>query len=507
MVMAGRDMRELEAEYQAAPAPDASLGGLMLPGTPYWWRDRLLRGLVRRDRTLRRYEDYYDGEHPLLFQTQAFRKVFGQLFVGFADNWCPLVVDAVEERLEVAGFRVGTDPQAPGDSAAWDQWQLNHMDAESSVAHTDALIEGESSVLVWGSSDGPVITVEHPLEMIVECEAGSRYRRSAALKRWTQDDGTWRVTLYLPDALYKWRSDRKVSDYTDVGRIVWREAPGAGEPWPLPNPLKVVPVVPLWTKPRGRREATSELASVIPQQNMCNKLLADMMVASEFAGFRQRWATGIELPVDPKTGKTVEPFTSAVNRLWVANPADEESPAPSFGEFDATDLNNYVHAVELIVQHIASQTRTPPHYFYLGGGQPPSGESIKSAESGLVAKSHRRMLYYGQSWEEVQRLVFLVLRDPKSEAPIETVWKDPEFRSEGEHVDAITKKRALGIPDEVLWQELGYTPQQVESFKRMRLEQSVADAALVDAAAAIAPPPAVAPEPASAPPGVPTPPV
>ena len=166
-----------------------------------------------------------------------------------------------------------------------------------------------------------------------------------------------------------------------------------------------------------------------------------------------------------------------------------------------------MHAVELIVQHIASQTRTPPHYFYLGGGQPPSGESIKSAESGLVAKSHRRMLYYGQSWEEVQRLVFLVLRDPKSEAPIETVWKDPEFRSEGEHVDAITKKRALGIPDEVLWQELGYTPQQVESFKRMRLEQSVADAALVDAAAAIAPPPAVAPEPASAPPGVPTPPV
>ncbi len=70
-------------------------------------------------------------------------------------------------------------------------------------------------------------------------------------------------------------------------------------------------------------------------------------------------------------------------------------------------IKSFVTGVEMLVQHIASQTKTPPHYFYLSG-QFPSGESIKSAETGLVAKVLRKQRYFGEGWEEVVRLGFKV---------------------------------------------------------------------------------------------------
>jgi hypothetical protein len=73
-----------------------------------------------------------------------------------------------------------------------------------------------------------------------------------------------------------------------------------------------------------------------------------------------------------------------------------------FGQFAQTDLTVFVKAVEMLVQHIASQTRTPPHYFALTG-QFPSGDAIKSAETGLVAKVRRKMRPLRRGWEEVIR--------------------------------------------------------------------------------------------------------
>jgi hypothetical protein len=65
----------------------------------------------------------------------------------------------------------------------------------------------------------------------------------------------------------------------------------------------------------------------------------------------------------------------------------------------------------------------------------------------------------------------------------ETIWGDPESRSESEHVDAVTKMQSLGVPQEALWEELGFTPQQIDRFKTMRaetaLEIAVAGQALI----------------------------
>jgi hypothetical protein len=127
----------------------------------------------------------------------------------------------------------------------------------------------------------------------------------------------------------------------------------------------------------------------------------------------------------------------------------------------------------LLVQHIASQTRTPPHYFYLSGNFP-SGDAIKSAETGLVAKSRRKMRFYGEAWEEVMRLCFAVTGDARSKVmDAETIWGDPEYRSESELADALVKRAAIGVPRRQLWEDAGYSQTEISRFHEMELEDSM----------------------------------
>jgi hypothetical protein len=456
---------------------------------------QLVGQLNVRSSRLAVYDRYYRGVHPLAYTSERFRQAFGGRLDSFADNWCPLVVDAAEERLNVNGFRFGDD--SADDRDAWRIWQANGLDADSQLAHVESLVFGVSYGMVWpGDTEGddPLVTVEHPDEVLVELEAGSRRRRRSAIKRWTGEDGRLWVNLYTPDTVWKYRSTSATADgaaLEGVGGAGWEPRPVRGEGWPIPNPLGIVPAVPLVNRPRLRQPyGESELHNVLAPQDAVNKLTSDLLIASEFGAFRQRWATGLDIPTNPATGEPVEPFAAAIDRLWVS-----ENPETRFGEFTESNLDGYVRAIELLVQHIASQTRTPPHYFYLGGGQPPSGESIKSAETGLVAKVRRKQRHYGEGWEELMRLAFLAKGD-RARARVttaETLWGDAESRTEGEHVDAVLKRKALGVPFRQLMEDLGYSPTQVDRFASMRAEESALLGGFDSLFADTAPAPALGP--------------
>ena len=429
------------------------------PYSPEWWADRLTRQLNHRRSRLERLERYYAGRTPLAYATSRFRQEFGTLLQAINDNWCQLVVSAVEERLDVVGFRLGNDEQA--DAAAWEIWQANNMPEDSQVAHTEALKLSEAHAIVWRPDPDalPVITVEHPLHVCVELDPENRSRRLAAVKAWRDETLGQVCTVYLPDGIYKFRRGRKG----------WEPRQVAGEEWPVPNPWGVVPVIPLFNRPGLLEPGVSEIENVLSKQDMINKLLADMVVAAEYGAFRQRWATGVEIPEDADgDGQPSEQFISAVNRLWAVG-----APDAKFGEFGQTDLQSYVGAIEMLVQHIASQTATPPHYL-LSSGQMPSGESLRGAEAPLVAKARRRQRVFGNAWAEVMRLALLQSgRSLPAGVTVSTVWADPESRTESEHVDATMKKQTLGVPAQQLWEDLGYTPQQIDRFRLMRVDDAL----------------------------------
>lgn len=442
--------------------------------TPEWWRDRLLNRIRARRQGLDSLNDYYEGRHQLTFTTAVFRKAFGASFKNFSDNWTNLVVDAVEERLHVNGVKTGSKGR---DTKAWSIWKDNNLDADAELGHTEALIYGASYVLVWPEKgmESPTITVEDSRSTIVEMMPGSRRLRAAALKEWLDEEGFHNVNLYLPNALYKWRSVSKVTtdhdlwvpDQSKTSIYEKRFDPGVDD-WPIPNRLGVVPIVPLANRPRvSHPYGTSEIEEVLPVQDAINKLTTDMLIASEFGAAPQRWATGLTIPKDPKTGKALPVFEHMVNRMLVS-PSKESH----FGQFPQTDLRPFVEGIQMLIQHLASRTRTPPHYFYLSG-QFPSGESIKSAETGLVAKARNKMTHFGGSWAEVMRIALIAMGEPADKLRQLTVsWGDPESRSESEHTDAVMKQRALGVPYQVLWDKLGYSAEEIDRFKQMRAEEA-----------------------------------
>jgi hypothetical protein len=448
------------------------------PYTPTWWADRLTKKLNQRRLKLDRLETYYAGRTPLAYATSRFRMEFGTMLAAINDNWCQLVVSAVEERLNVEGFRLGDDESADAD--AWRIWQANNMDEDSQIAHIEALKLGEAHAIVWKPTPDalPVITIEHPMHVCVELDPENRSKRLAAVKAWKDEVHGQCATVFLPDGIWKFRK----------GRGGWEPRLVDGEEWPIPNEWGVVPVVPIPNRPGLLEETCSEIENILSKQDMINKLMADMIVAAEYGAFRQRWATGVEIPKGAD-GNEIEGFDSAVDRLWHVS-----DPAAKFGEFEQTDLKIYVSAIEMLVQHIASQTATPPHYL-LSTGVLPSGESLRAAEAPLVAKARRKQRVFGGAWEEVIRIA-LLMEGREVVGQVATVWADPESRTESEHVDAVMKMKSLDVPTQQLWELLGFTPQQIDRFKSMRLDDSLAQLLAT---------PATGPAPTSAPSPMPEP--
>jgi hypothetical protein len=446
------------------------------PGSVEWWLARLTKRLDGRQKTMQRLLDYYEGRHPLIFATDRFREAFGEKFGPYVDNFVSRIVDAVGERLFVDGFRFGNDEGMANE--AWRIWQENRMDAGSSLLFREALIKREASIIVWAGDElaTPRISVEDPMQVVVETASGNRRRRLAALKRWVEDTSIY-ATLYLPNAIYKFTGSSMGGTIETVnqGTVIlggdfgtWTKREIDGEAWPLKNPLGVVPVVPLINRPNMYGEGRSELEPVIPLQDAINKTGADMLVASEFAAFRQRWATGLDIPEDPITGKPIPTFAASVERLWTTD--DKEV---TFGEFGASDLGNYVTAIEMQVQHLASISGIPVHYL-LNTGVVPSGESQTAVESPLVNKVRDRQVDYSDPLEEVMQLVFLARDEPeRARQRGVAIWRDPERRTPSEFVDSLVKELALGIPPEILWEKRGYTKQEIDRIKAIKLRDGL----------------------------------
>lgn len=459
------------------------------PMSPEWWRERLGRKLDARIAVMQTLQDYYDGKQPLAFASDKFREAFGSRLHAFSDNFCPLVVEAVEERLTVTGFRMGGSRDLKADADAWRIWQANQLDAQSELAHREALIKGCAYVIVSPFAADmidertPLITIEDPMEVAVESAPGT-HRRRAALKRWKDEDGFLRAVLWLPGELYRWRSRLKYRGAA-TANVAWDEfaLPEDGEggfPIRLMRPdgsaFDAIPVVALPNRPLRDGSFESEIAGILPAQNAINKTASDMLVASEFASFRQRYILNLDLEEDPDTHQPREPFKVGVDRLLIIGTPDRSddpnAPAVQVGEFDVSPLDNYIKAIEMWVQHVATRTRTPAHYLLGQSGSFPSGESLKATETGLVAKAHQKMRHFGEGWEDVVRLAFDVLGDDRANVvDSETLWRDPESRTEAEHVDALLKLKSLGVPEEQLWEDAGYTPQQITRFRQLAATQ------------------------------------
>lgn len=451
------------------------------PGTPDWWLDRLYKRLRDRQGDITEWDAWYSGEHPAPLGYEKATQMLQRLLETVGANFLALLSDAATERQHVEGFKVA----GVINDDVWAIWQGNNFDSASEQVFTEKSALSSAYVLVDPNPNAagyPTLTPEHPSQCIVENYPGSQVR-AAGLKVWQDDLGdkpVVRAMVYLPDAVYAYAAPTQQ----------WSAALALKPRWELQgslsgaNPLAEVPLVPFYNRPRMLRDPRPEFHQAIPVQRRINKTLLDRMVMQEMGAFKAKWATGLEIPIDPETQQPVEPFRAAVDRMFV-----NENAAGEFGQFDAEDIRQMLAAVEADVKHSAAIVPTPPDYL-LGEMTNISAEGLKAAQASLVSRVRRHMRHDEEPLEDIVRLSLRAAgRDVPDVASMTTIWRNPEFRTEGELVDALLKMSTLGVPRTALWERWGATPQEITAWKAEADEQTAAAALGLSALSGFGPQP------------------
>lgn len=424
-------------------------------------QNELLTYLLQRlSEPMARYADldrYYEGKQPLAFLSPEAKVALGNRFGIMASNIPRLAVTALAERLRIVGFS--------GDADLWADWIRNDMDQLSGVAHREALLLGDSFVIVWADRYGrPTVSVESAKQIAVQVDPGTR-QIVAAIKRWEdQRHTTTEAALYLPDRIVRLRSDQVGSVTANNFRVIDE----------LANPLGVVPVVRLQNTDRILADfGCSEIDDLRPLVDGLNKSLADMMVTSEYVGRPRRWATGIELAEEPLLDDDGNPVLDDDDQpvMTEVNPVPEgsrmavsESEQAKFGQLQAADLAGYEASVRVLLGQIMAVSTLPAHYVGVFTDNPASADALRAAEASLTARAESRQQQFGRAWEQVAKLVVAVRdgRDPTMIDDIRVHWADAATRSVAQEADAVVKLYQAGLlPAAYALGKLGYTDDEI----------------------------------------------
>ncbi|MET0994709.1 MAG: phage portal protein [Mycobacterium sp.] len=424
--------------------------------------DLLLTLLQRLDEPAARYAEldrYYTGTQPLAYLAPESKAALGNRFGRMASNICRLAVTALAERLRITGFT--------GDTDLWADWIRNDLDQLSGVAHREALLLGDSFVIVWADQFGrPKVTVESAKQVVVMTDPGTR-QIQAALKRW-EDEKSTHAVLYGPDEIIRYRANQTgatVAGFNPVESIA--------------NPLGLVPVVNIRNSDRILDErGPSEVDDLMPLVDALNKSLADMMITSEYVGRPRRWATGIELVEEPVADAEGLP-TGEVQEI---NPIPEgaramisEAADAKFGQLQAADLAGYEASVRVLLGQVMAVSTLPAHYVGVFTDNPASADALRAAEASLTARAEARQATFGRAWEQVARLMIAVRdgRDPNLIDDIRVLWADAATRSVAQEADAVVKLYQAGLlPASYALSKLGYSDDEIAEIRSARTQDT-----------------------------------
>lgn len=425
--------------------------------TPEQWRDKLSAKLNHEAAEVRRRRMWADGPHPWPTPPAALRLILGRLCELAETNLCALAVDAVAERLSVDGMRISNDRAL--DAELWRRiWQANNLDADSTIAHRDALIT-ESSYLLVTPQDGtdPLVTVEDPAECVVAHAAGSRRKRVAALKRYHDEDrGVIVATVWTIDTVTTWCAPCKDEAQTG-GKLRWEldpEFPGGV------NTLGVVPMVEMSCEGEINHKT-------ITTQKRINMTQFRLLQVADFQVVSQKYIVGAKLQKDA-SGNVVNPLKVGAEHAWVI-----ESDDPSkvqIGQLDAADLGPLMAMLEADVTRFGAITKTPL-YYVAGGLVNVSADAIRAAEAGLIKKISRRQLTFGEAWEETIGIALKAM-DIEMPADAEIVWADAETRSLAERADASLKLNQAGYPFAAIARKMGESQPEIERLMAERAAEA-----------------------------------
>lgn len=445
-----------------------------------------LKALTDETVAMNKYRDYFEGDQPLVYSTENFKRVFGDAFDGFVDNWCQVVVNATNSRLKVTGFNFDDDDGFELSNQIWNVFRLNEFEDQQKDLHEGVLVEGRAFVIVWPDDEIGATVDWQPGQLCrVFYDPERRTEALWAVKRWTVETGEVYVTFYTPEAVYKFvdNSSGKAPSGRPSSSSALTEIPGVGyfgsleqrnvegEQWPLPNPFNRVPVVEF-----NNTSYQSEIKGTIPQQDALNKTLLDMMVTGEFQAMKQR-------VVETMASQPDGGWQSSPGEVWQFPPsfdADGKQVQTQFTTFEASDPSTYMRPIEMWLQHMALTSSTPVRYFMQsdrgGRGDSPSGDSLLVDDKPLNDKVEDKQGRLGNRHMDVARLVADALGITSPYQLLgEPVWRDPRHDYRLSTLEEGKAMIEIGLPLRFVATQLGLTPAELTQVLTM-IEEEKAEA-------------------------------
>jgi hypothetical protein len=363
-----------------------------------------------------------------------------------SSNIPALAINSIVERLRLTGF---------SDPAAWQLFTDSDLDQLAAQAMRDALLYGVGFVLVWSKDGKPIASVESPRQCAVLRDPADR-SVVAGVKRYRTKTET-HAWVYMPDRIEHHLAKTPAAATAGFNLVET-----------LDNPLGVVPLVPI-------DNGDSEIRDLLSLCDALNKVLSDMMVASEAAGKPRRWISGLELverprldadgnPVLDGDGKPVIDLASPIDDVNTTQTMIAESPDTKFGQLPASDLSGFKEGVQVLVSQISAVTSLPAHYLSpLTAAQVPSADGLRAAEASLTARAESKQLAFGRAWEMVGRLLLAVATqaDPLAMA-LRVQWASAATRSVAQDADAAVKLYQSGLLSrEATLRRLGFSDDEI----------------------------------------------
>lgn len=444
--------------------------------------DRLSDRLTHRRPEIEDHFRYFRGDTGRLsFASDKFAEFFSTRYKSFSDNWCLPVAQAPAERMNFLGVRPFGDIKA--DEGVQRAWAENDGDAGSSEAFLVTGITGRAFTLVHPAPSPdmePRITFEHPSNAIVETDPVTGIDRCGLV---TWRDGDWDyATLYTASQKLPFRRPAEPlpsdEDNPEVETGSW-ELIEAGV---TENPLGEVPLTEIPNQTLLDDNPMSDIGGIEAMQDALNLVWAYQLNALDVASLPGRIILNADVPETPVLDKDGQ--DTGMRRpveleklihekiLWV--PGEGASVA----EWTAANLDAFSGVIEKAVEHIAAQTRTPPHYL-VAKMVNAAAESLSLAEAGLVSKTSERITYASRGIRKTCRLIARAQgADRKRIKAISAgrlLWRDIQYRSEAQKADAMVKYRTIGFPFEWIAEQFGLEPEDVRRVVEMRDRELAAD--------------------------------
>lgn len=409
--------------------------------------------------------DYYDGRQPLIYNNEKLREIFHGLNARFTINWCAVVVDSILDRLNILGASVPQDNSTSASLA--ELWSSTGIVEDVDTIHEEIGVTGESFVIAWPNPETGAIEAYHNNARLVHVEydeGNPRLMRYAA-KWWEGEGDVWYLTLYYADRLEYYKAANK----SEIGAL------SSGKNFALidqaPNPFGVIPVFHFRS---NQRRPMSQIANVLEPQDAINKLMADMMVAAEFGAYKQRYvisAAGIG------KGKV----KNSPNEIWDLPTGMEGEQPTQVGQFDATELQNYLNAIDKLAMSIGVITRTPKHYFYTQGGDP-SGEALIALESPLNKKTQRLINTLTPIWQRLGAFLLALNNQQVDARQIYINYEAPQTVQPRTQAEIRKLNRESGLPLTTILRDEGWTEEDLAQLDADLQSEAASTANYADAA-------------------------